>query len=120
MTTASGLAGLFDAARALRTAAPADLELGRPWLLLTVVAVALCMGALALSRARPSLAFSRAGEANDLPKGRGHVVRWVAFAASALALLLMALASAEPRVVGEPDPGTTEGIDLVVSLDVSG
>jgi Ca-activated chloride channel family protein len=115
-----GANGLLDAAHALAKAAPRDLELGRPFLLLTLIGVAGVMGALALSRARPSLAFARTDDVGRLPKGRGHVARWLAFAFVALALTLMGVAAAEPRVVGEPDPGTTEGIDLVVALDISG
>jgi Ca-activated chloride channel family protein len=120
MKLATGLGGVMDAAHALGKARLNELELGRPWLLLTLALVGACVAALALSRARPSLAFARAHDVPHLPKGRGHLARWAAFAGVTAALMLLAFAAAEPRVIGEPDPGTTEGIDVVVALDVSG
>lgn len=126
MTVREGLAGLIDAAHALVSArtgtgvARGALELGRPWLLVLVLLVAAAAAALLLRRERATLAFARGDAVGKLPRGRGHSARALAFASLMLALVLGVVAAAEPRVVGEPDPGTTEGIDIVVALDVSG
>jgi Ca-activated chloride channel family protein len=116
----NGVLGLADAVHALADAKRGALELGRPWLLLLLGLVVVSALTLLCSRARPALQFSRAGDVAQLPRGRALFLRTVAFATFHTALVLAVLAAAEPRVVGEPDPATTEGIDIVVALDVSG
>lgn len=115
------LGGLVAAARSLRSAGLLDVDLGVPWALLALLPVA---GVVALpfllKRHGPSLSFARGDEAARLPLGRGHLARRVATGSLAGALVLGVFALADPFLLGEPEPGSTEGIDLVVALDVSG
>ena len=64
--------------------------------------------------------MGRTHDALALPKGSGQRAHATARGLFLLAALLAGIALAEPRILGQPDPGTTEGIDLVVALDVSG
>ncbi len=120
MKLSDGFIGIADAVHALATAKAADVELGRPWWLLAVVVAALALTVLALSKAHASLTFARADDSAALANGRGQLARAIAFACAATSIVCMALSLSEPRVIGQPDPGTTEGIDLVLALDVSG
>lgn len=129
MSATDGLAGLADAWHALLSllapsaaGAGEGLELAQPWLLLVLVPVAGLLLAVALRErgTRPALVLARGEAAAALPQGVGAWLLRAAFALGGVAAMLAALALAGPRVLGEPDPATTEGIDLVVALDVSG
>lgn len=129
MSARQGLAGLIDAWQALlslvvpsATSAGQGLELAHPWLLLALVPVAglIAMVAVRERTTRPALLLARGEAAAALPPGLAAWLLRVAFALGAAAAALATLAVAGPRVLGEPDPATTEGIDLVVALDVSG
>lgn len=129
MSARAGLAGLVDAWGALlallapgASSAGEGLELSHPWLLLALVPVAALIALVAWREraTRPALVLARGEAAAALPRGVGaHFLR-AAFALGATAALFGTLALAGPRVLGEPDPATTEGIDLVVALDLSG
>jgi Ca-activated chloride channel homolog len=56
---------------------------------------------------------------SSLPVGRG--VWWLRAMAvlSLLSALLVVVAMAKPEVLGKPDPSTSEGIDMIVALDIS-
>lgn len=130
MSAREGLAGLVEAWRALLSlfaapdaTAPAErLELSHPWLLLALLPLAVLLLVLALRErhVRPSLLLARGEAAAALPVGPGARLLVVAWSLAAAAAGLAGVAVAGPRVLGEPDPATTEGIDLVVALDVSG
>jgi Ca-activated chloride channel family protein len=97
------------------------LRLGAPWSLLLLVLVVAAIVAAVLSKRRdPVLVFSRGEAVFALPRGRGVVLRTGARALVVVAAVLAALGAARPQLPGEPDPETTEGIDIVVALDVSG
>lgn len=121
----SGLGGLLGgvvaAGRAIAQGGLLDIELGVPWALLVLLPIA---GAIALpfflKRHGPTLSFARGDDARRLPRGRGHLARNAVTGSLAGALVLAGLALADPFLLGEPEPGSTEGIDLVVALDVSG
>ena len=121
MSAGDLLGGLIAAARALHTAKLADFELGMPWFLLVILLViAIAIALAVVGSPLPSLAFARGEQSSTLPLGAGHLARNLAFAFVVAGALLAAFALAQPRVLGEPEPGTTEGIDIVVALDVSG
>ena len=112
---------LVEAWRAVERASPSELRFEQPWALLALLLLApALLGALGASRRRPLLTFPRGEAAAALPKGAGHLWRAVAYGAVLVAIACGALAAARPVAPGEPDPATTEGIDLVVALDVSG
>jgi Ca-activated chloride channel family protein len=112
--------GLVAAVHAIAGAHWKDLQLGMPWFLL-LLPVVVGAGAIALfAGALPTLSFARGDVAATLPRGGGHTARALSFVFIALAAVLGAVALAQPQVLGEPEPGTTEGIDIVVALDVSG
>ncbi len=114
------LAGLVSAARAL-AAGNGTFELAAPWLLLSLLPIVVVAAALAVwGSPRPSLSFARGEHASLLPKGAGHQARSSAFALCIVAAVLAALASARPQILGDPEPGTMEGIDIIVALDISG
>lgn len=130
MSMGDGLDGLLDAWWALLSllgptgaGAPAErLELAHPWLLLVLLPVLLLLALVALRErgVRPALVLARGEAAASLPTGPGARLLTTSFGLAGLAALCATLCLAEPRVLGEPDPATTEGIDLVVALDVSG
>lgn len=117
----ASFAALADAASALQSGTLADLTFAKPWLLLTLIPVVFVGFSLwSQARVRPLLLFSRAAAVAALPRGANFVfVAFARFSFLATALCL-ALAMARPQILGEPDPITTEGIDIVVALDVSG
>jgi Ca-activated chloride channel family protein len=115
------LGGLVAAARALLGASWHDLELGMPWFLLVLALVAGAAVAVAVvGSPLPSLWFARGDQAAKLPAGAGQLARTLAFVSIVASAVLASIALAQPQVLGEPEPGTTEGIDIVVVLDVSG
>jgi Ca-activated chloride channel family protein len=69
---------------------------------------------------RTALRFSDVRPLRILPTGRSRAARWGGLVLRSLALLLLVVAIAGPRW---PDPGTripTEGIAIVLAVDVSG
>lgn len=121
MNVAGLMGGVVAAGRALLGASVHDLQLGMPWFLLALpVAVAVAVALFTVGTPLPTLSFARGEQAAKLPSGVGHIARNFSLAFFTAAAILCALALAEPQVLGEPEPGTTEGIDLVVALDVSG
>jgi Ca-activated chloride channel family protein len=100
---------------------PGDATLAVPWLLVPALILVALAAALAIGRTSlPALSFARGEAASKLPKGAGHIARMLAFASLIVSALLVSLAVARPQVLGEPEPGTMEGIDIVVALDISG
>ena len=118
---AQGLSGFGPPLKALWQQGLLAVELQRPWALalLPIVVVAV-VAALIRDRQRPTLRFARGEDVAALPRGAAPVIRalsiWLAGAAAAV--LVVALAG--PFVRGEPDPASTDGIDIVIALDVSG
>lgn len=117
----SVLGPLPSATRALLDAFPGELSCERPWALWLFVLVVFVAAALFLRRGeRPTLLFSRAEAAATLRGGLGHLFVVLARALFVLALALGVLALSGPKAPGKPDPAESEGIDIVVVLDVSG
>ncbi len=113
--------GLRAAFLALMKSGPAAVELERPWLLLLLLpVVGVVVAGVFVERWRPTLRLARGEEARALPAGAAVVARAVSQLLGALAALLLTLAISGPFVKGEPDPATSEGIDIVIALDVSG
>lgn len=99
---------------------PNDATLAVPWLLVPALILVAIAAALAVGRTSlPALSFARGEAASKLPKGTGHIARVLAFASLIVSALLVSVAIARPQVLGEPEPGTMEGIDIVVALDTS-
>lgn len=97
-----------------------DLSLARPWWLLVWVVLLPVGLSLFSPRTRPQLWMPRTEALRALPAGPG-VLWWVV--ARVLLLVSLALgvfALAGPQAKGQPDPGSMEGIDIAVVLDVSG
>jgi Ca-activated chloride channel family protein len=91
-----------------------------PWLLLTLlVAAGGIVGMLWASRRRPALVFARGDVARHLPFSGAMSLEPVPRLFVALALILMSLCLARPQVEGAILPSDTEGIDMVISLDLS-
>jgi Ca-activated chloride channel family protein len=112
--------GLLAGLRAL-IERPSDATFAVPWLLVPGLILVAMAAAVAIGRTSlPALSFARGEAASKLPKGTGHLARILAFVALLLAAVLVAVAIARPQVLGEPEPGTMEGIDIVVALDISG
>jgi len=116
-----GLSGVTQAARALAREGAGALSFEHPWLLVVLAPVvgAIVYGALR-DRRPPTLRLARGDDAALLPTGLGVRARRLARALASVAAVLCAVAVAQPVVPGEPDPALTEGIDIVVALDVSG
>jgi Ca-activated chloride channel homolog len=119
--TAQPLSPLFDAWRAFTGASWHDVRFQAPWALLGLaLLVPIALALWAARRRRPFLVFSRGEAAAALPRGAAHLWRATAQAAFFVAAALACVAAARPQAPGEPDPLTTEGIDVVVALDISG
>jgi Ca-activated chloride channel family protein len=99
----------------------AALQFQTPWLLLlTPLPLLLVLLSRRLESLQPALALPRASAARGLPRTLRARFRslplW--FAAAALTLIIIALA--RPQKGLGRDQLTTEGVDIVVALDVSG
>ena len=118
---AHGLSGLTSSLRALLHEGMHGITFEHPWLLLLLLptSAAVVVGALRDRRA-PTLRIARGDDAAALPAGAGVRARAVARFLASLAAILVTLAVSSPVVPGEPDPTLTDGIDIVVALDVSG
>jgi Ca-activated chloride channel family protein len=116
-----GLGGVTQAVRALAREGLAAVSFDQPWLLLLLVpTMAAIVVGVWRSRRLPVLRIARGEDAAVLPRGAGIQARRAARGAASMAAVLLAVAVAGPVVPGEPDPAMTEGIDIVVALDVSG
>jgi len=71
-------------------------------------------------RLEPAVRISAGGLVRDLPRTAWLRLRGVPDVARWLALTLFALALARPQTIDDPDDVDTEGIDIMVALDVSG
>ncbi|MFL5341786.1 MAG: VWA domain-containing protein [Gemmataceae bacterium] len=89
-----------------------------PWLLL-LLPVAALVGWWRWRHRRPALKFSDARLLAELPAGRSRAARWLDTLLHAGAALALLLALAGPRLP-LPTPITTEGIAVVLAVDVSG
>lgn len=99
----------------------ASLQFQAPWLLLLVpIPLVLAFAAQSLEVFAPALRLPRVAQAQGLsPSFRTrfrHLPLWLA----ALSLALMAVSLARPQKGLGRDQLTTEGVDIVVALDVSG
>jgi Ca-activated chloride channel family protein len=92
-----------------------------PWWLLAVLAGPLLVWAvLARERGGRSIAFPGLGGARAIPRGWRTRLRHAPLVLSAAALVAGALALARPQLGSVRQDVTTSGVDIVVSLDVSG
>lgn len=120
-SVAHGLGGVASSLRALAHEGLRGVSFEHPWLLLLLLpTVGLVVFGALRDRRAPSLRIARGDDAAALPVGAGVRARRIARALASVAAVLVALALSSPVVPGEPDPALTEGIDIVVALDVSG
>jgi Ca-activated chloride channel family protein len=94
------------------------IQFAQPAFLLLILAVPLLLW-LRLRRRGPAVRFPAAGLLAGLPSGRARVAAWGGAALRGAALLSLAVALAGPRW---PDPGSrieTEGIAMVLIVDIS-
>jgi Ca-activated chloride channel family protein len=116
-----GLGGVVAPLKALFTQGLLSIELQRPWALAIIpVVVVATIVALIRDRQRPTLRFARGDDLAQLPRGAGPLFRAASVWLTSTAALLLCVALAGPFVRGEPDPASTDGIDIVIALDVSG
>jgi Ca-activated chloride channel homolog len=95
-------------------------EFSEPWLLLLAVVVPLLVWIWLRGRHRAAVRYPSTAILMELPAGRRRIARWGAAAMRAAGLLLMIVALAGPRW---PDLRTriaTEGIAMMMVVDVSG
>jgi Ca-activated chloride channel homolog len=95
-------------------------EFSQPWLLLLAVLAPLLVWIWLRGRHRGALRYPNTAILIELPAGRRRLVRWGGAGMRALGLLLMIVALAGPRW---PDLRTriaTEGIAMIMVVDVSG
>lgn len=113
--------GVVVAATALRHSGWRAIELEHPWLLLLLLPViAFVVVGVVVDAWRPTLRLARGDEARALPKGAAVAARVASVVTGSVAAALLTLALAGPFVKGEPDPASSEGIDIVIGLDISG
>ncbi len=97
------------------------LQFQAPWMLILLPLPLLL--ALLLRRfetLQPALALPRASMARGLPRSLRARFRWLPMGLATLALTLIVIALARPQKGLGRDQLTTEGVDIVVALDVSG
>ncbi len=95
------------------------LQFAHPWFLLLLLSIPPLMWWW-LRRRGSALRFPAVGMLKELPRGRGKVARWGGAAFRALALVALALAVAGPRWPDLRSRIETEGIAMVMVVDVSG
>ncbi|HAC14872.1 MAG TPA: aerotolerance regulator BatA [Bacteroidetes bacterium] len=66
-----------------------------------------------------AITFSDTSDLTNLPGNYRVYGRWAAYALNLLAILLIIIALARPQSINETVERTTEGIDIVISLDLS-
>ena len=97
------------------------LQFQNPWLLLLLpLPLLLAFAVRRLDSFEPTLNLPRAAVAKDLPRTLRVKSRNLPFWLSSLALTLIVIALARPQKGLGRDQLTTEGVDIVVALDVSG
>lgn len=116
--------GLLDALSALSDPAAGGglrrLQWGSPWLLLALIPVALAiLRMLWVNRRRPAMTFVRVDIARMLPPSGALALEPLPRLFMALALVLCGAALARPQVEGAVLPQDTEGMDMVLALDLS-
>jgi Ca-activated chloride channel family protein len=98
----------------------ARLELAEPLALLWLVPVGLSLVLMVVSqRLRPAFLFSRTDVATALPRTGALALAPLPRILMVLAVLLCALCLARPQVRGAVLPGDSQGVDIVISLDLS-
>ena len=114
--------GVVVAALALHKSGWRALELTHPWLLLLLLpVVGFVAFAFVVDGWRPTLRLALHAAPNfPMPRGGASIARSGSIVVGAVAALLLTIALAAPFVKGEPDPASSEGIDIVIALDVSG
>lgn len=96
------------------------LHLAFPWGLLSLVPVAVALFLLGWhARRRPALRFAREDVTRGLPQSAVLALEPVPRLLMALAVLLLAVCLARPQVEGAVMPQDTQGVDIVVALDLS-
>lgn len=93
-----------------------------PWFLLTALAAPLVVAAVWIKRRRkqPSVIFPMFRSAKRVGATSWKVhLRWLPTSASIVAIILLAIVLARPQSVSEGEDVWTEGIDLVLVLDIS-
>ncbi len=99
----------------------AGLQFQNPWLLLLLpLPLALAWYSRRLERVQPALSLPRASMAARLPASLKGRLRALPLWLSTLALTLIVIALARPQKGIGRDQQTTEGVDIVIALDVSG
>lgn len=118
---AAGLDGIIAPLKALWAQGALAIEFDRPWALalLPVVVVAV-VAALIRDRRRPALRFARTADVVALPRGAAPAFRAFSIHGAGVAAAIVVVALSGPFLRGEPDPASTDGIDIVLALDVSG
>jgi Ca-activated chloride channel family protein len=97
------------------------IQFQAPWLLLLLpLPFLLAYLSRRLERLRPALHLPRASAARALPRSLRTRFRSVPIWLSTLALTLLVIALARPQRGLGRDQLTTEGVDIVVAMDVSG
>jgi Ca-activated chloride channel family protein len=112
---------LIEAWRALRSLELEGLSFEHPWVLALMVAIVPLAIVLRRRHTRaPFLVYARTEAVRALTNARFSPWVLVKDALLVVTLLVTGLALAHPRALSEPDPAEMEGIDIVVTLDVSG
>lgn len=97
------------------------LQFQQPWVLLLLpVPALLAWLSFRLEVLRPSLRLPRASVARNIPQTRRARFRSLPTGLATLALTLTVIGLARPQQGHGRDQQTTEGVDIVISLDVSG
>jgi Ca-activated chloride channel family protein len=102
--------------------APSNLRFERPWaaLLLPAAALVLLVRGYLRKRRAPRLLVSRGVDLADLPAGFRVYLEPLLTAARTVAVLLIALALMGPQSIHARDATEVQGIDIVLTLDLSG
>jgi len=118
---ADGLSGLTAPLAALWAQGPRALEFERP-VVLALLPIVLLAGLVATvrERRRPTLRVAGGADMARLPRGAGPIIRLLPVGLVVVAAALVTVGLAGPFVRGAPDPRSSEGIDIVIALDVSG
>jgi len=92
------------------------------WLIIIPVLIPLLIWHYAVwgQRRRTPIRYSDVARLKAVHRGAGVYLRHLPFALRLLAITLVALALARPRSMTIYEPTYTEGVDIVVALDVSG
>ncbi len=97
------------------------LRFADPWFLLAAIPVLIAVGLMWFRRnRRPATAYSHLDLLANVSTSWRVRLRWIPTAARVLALLLIVVALARPQSGSASREITSEGIDIVLVLDVSG